>query len=85
MLKHLSQKYANITTEAGELFKSYSLIVCQEKRKRPKTTGVVVRPILSREFNFRVQLDLIDMQSATDLFFTTQVITELRRFHDTIK
>ena len=50
MLKHLNPKYGNITTEAVELFKSYC-IVCQEKRKRPKTTGVVVRPILSHEFN----------------------------------
>ena len=36
MLKHLNPKYGNITTEAVELFKSYC-IVCQEKRKRPKT------------------------------------------------
>ena len=42
--------YANITTEAIELYKSYYL-VCQEKRKRPRTTGVVVKPILSSEFN----------------------------------
>ena len=34
MLKHLGQKYANITTYAVELFKSYCL-VCQEKRIRP--------------------------------------------------
>lgn len=63
MLKHLSGKYANITTDAVELYKSYCL-VCQEKRKRPKTTGVVVRPILSSEFNSRSQIDLIDMQSS---------------------
>lgn len=47
MLKHLGQKYANIT-DAVELFKSYCC-VCQEKKKRPKTTGVVVMPILSSE------------------------------------
>ena len=46
MLKYLGLKYANITTEAVELFKSYCR-VCQEKRKRRKTTGVVVKPILS--------------------------------------
>ena len=63
MLKHLSGKYANITSDAVELYKSYCL-VCQEKRKRPKTTGVVVRPILSSEFNSRSQIDLIDMQSS---------------------
>ena len=38
--------------------------MCQEKRKRPKTTGVVVWPILSHEFNSRSQVDLIDMQSS---------------------
>ena len=41
MLKHFGQKYANITTDVVELFKSY-LVVCQEKRKCPKTTVVVV-------------------------------------------
>ena len=63
MLKHLGQKYANITTDAVELFKSYC-VVCQEKRKRSKTTGVVVKPILSSEFNSRGQVDLVDMQSS---------------------
>ena len=63
MLKHLGKKYANITTDAVELFKSYCL-VCQEKRKRPKTKGVVVKPNLSSEFNSRGQVDLIDMQSS---------------------
>ncbi|XP_064092787.1 uncharacterized protein LOC135205709 isoform X2 [Macrobrachium nipponense] len=50
MLKHLGEKYANITKDAVELYKSYCL-VCQEKRKRPKTTGVIARPILSNELN----------------------------------
>ena len=40
MLKHLCQKYANRTTEIVELYKSYCL-VCQKKRKHPRTTGVV--------------------------------------------
>ena len=62
MVKHLKDKYANITKDSVDLFKSYCL-VCQEKRKRPKTQGVVVKPILSSEFNSRAQVDLIDMQS----------------------
>jgi hypothetical protein len=33
------------------------------KRVRPVTKGVVVRPILSKEFSARGQVDLIDMQS----------------------
>jgi len=35
MLKHLSTKYANITRECVDLFKSYC-VPCQEKIKRPK-------------------------------------------------
>ena len=62
MIKHLSTKYANITREAIELFKSFCQ-ECQKKRKRPMTKGVVVRPILSSEFSSRGQVDLIDMQS----------------------
>ena len=68
MLKHLRQNYANITTDAVELFKSYC-VVCQEKRKYPKTTGVVVKPILSSEFNSHGQVDLVDMQSSPQGYF----------------
>jgi len=59
---NLGAKYANITKEALELFKSYC-ITCQEKRKRNKTAGIVVKPLLSSEFNSRRQVDLVDMQS----------------------
>jgi transposase InsO family protein len=38
-------------------------IDCQRKRVRPMTKGVVVRPILSKEFSARGQVDPIDMQS----------------------
>ncbi|XP_068250358.1 KRAB-A domain-containing protein 2-like [Palaemon carinicauda] len=62
MLKELQKKYANIPTKAVELFKSLCQ-ECQKKRKRPMTKGVVVRPILTKEFTLRGQVDLIDMQS----------------------
>ncbi|XP_068220838.1 KRAB-A domain-containing protein 2-like [Palaemon carinicauda] len=62
MTKELQVKYANIQRETIELFKSLCL-VCQKKRKRPMTKGVVVKPILSTEFPSRGQVDLIDMQS----------------------
>ena len=62
MTKHLSMKYANITREVVELFKSYC-VTCQEKRKRQMTKGVIVKPILSKDFGSRSQVDLIDMQS----------------------
>ncbi|XP_070208806.1 KRAB-A domain-containing protein 2-like [Littorina saxatilis] len=65
MLKELEKKFANIQRDSVELFKSYCL-VCQEKQKRQKTKGVVVRPILTEEFNSRSQVDLVDYQSMED-------------------
>ena len=41
-------------------------IGCIETTKRKKTTGVVVKPMLSNTFNSRAQMDLIDMQSLSD-------------------
>ncbi|KAK4328712.1 hypothetical protein Pmani_000907 [Petrolisthes manimaculis] len=62
LLKELQKKYANIPTKAVELFKSLCQ-ECQKKRKQPMTKGVVVRPILTKEFSSRGQVDLIDMQN----------------------
>lgn len=62
MLKALTVKYANITSDAIELYKSLC-IECLKKRKRHAIKGVVVRPILSRDYGSRGQVDLIDMQS----------------------
>ena len=36
--------------------------MCQRKRKRTTTKGIVVKPILSKDFSSRAQVDLIDMQ-----------------------
>src|SRR6476469_3249476 len=62
MLKFFSVKYANITVEVIELFKSLCL-ECMKKRKRAAVKGVVVRPILSREYGCRGQVNLAGMQS----------------------
>jgi hypothetical protein len=62
MLKVLAPKYANITSEVVELYKSLC-VECAKKRKRAATKGVVVRPILSRDYGSRGQVDLVDMQS----------------------
>src|SRR5438132_6945162 len=62
MMKVLSVKYANITREVVELYKSLC-IECAKKRKRPAVKGVVVRPILTNDYGSRGQVDLIDMQS----------------------
>lgn len=62
MLKEVKKKYANISVQTIELFKSLCT-QCQQKRVRPTTTGVVVRPILTKDFACRGQVDLVDMQS----------------------
>ena len=58
----LGKKYPNVTRDSFELFKSIC-IDCQCKRVRTITNGVVIRPILSKEFSARGQVDLIEMQS----------------------
>lgn len=58
MMKELGLKYANITLKAVELYKSLC-IECQRKRKRTRTKGVVVRPILSKEFGSRGQVNKV--------------------------
>ena len=63
MLKYMSNKYTNITKARVDLFKSFC-VSCQEKVKRPKTTRVIVRLILSNDFLSRSQVDMIDMQSS---------------------
>ena len=62
MVKELDKKFANVTRDYNELFKSMC-IDCQRKRVRPMTDGVVVRPIWTKEFFAHGQVDLIDMQS----------------------
>ncbi|CAF0708788.1 unnamed protein product [Brachionus calyciflorus] len=39
---------------------------CVMNKKRNKTTGVVVKPIISKNFNKRPQMDLIDFQTLPD-------------------
>ncbi|XP_068233424.1 KRAB-A domain-containing protein 2-like [Palaemon carinicauda] len=63
MVKELL-KYANITRDIRELFKSLC-VQCQKKRKRCATKGVTVKPILSKDYGSRSQVDLVDMQSCT--------------------
>ena len=56
MLKELSKKYANVTGNTIKLFKS----LCEEcqLRQRNPNKGVVVKPILTKDFNSRGQVKL---------------------------
>ena len=60
--KELGMKYANVTRDVVELFKSLC-VECMKKRKRMATKGVVVRLILTGDYGSRGQVDLVDMQS----------------------
>lgn len=64
MIKHINNGYANISRESIELFTS----LCENcnMKKKHIAKGVVVKPILSKEFNSRGQVDLMDFQSNSD-------------------
>jgi hypothetical protein len=62
MIKEANKKYANVSKEALELFKELCE-ECQLKKRKLASKGLVVKPIVSMEFNSRGQMDLIDMQS----------------------
>nr|XP_022902149.1 KRAB-A domain-containing protein 2-like [Onthophagus taurus] len=64
MLNELSIRYKNITRHDVELYLQLCE-PCQPKQKGIKK-GIVVKPILSSEFNSRCQVDLIDYQSHPD-------------------
>ena len=64
LIKELSPKYKNITRHDIELFLQFCT-PCQQKQKGCKK-GIVVKPIISSEFNSRCQVDLIDFQSHPD-------------------
>ena len=62
MLKELSKRYANITREVVGLYKEFCE-ECQLKKRKIASKGLVVRPLISKDFNSRGQVDLVDMQS----------------------
>ena len=64
MQKEINRKYANITLNCINFYKSVCE-ECQLKRKNP-SKGVVVKSIVSKDFNSRGQVDLVDMQSMPD-------------------
>jgi hypothetical protein len=62
MIKEANKKYANVSIEALKLFKELCE-ECQLKKRKFASKGLVVKPIVSKEFNSRGQMDLIHMQS----------------------
>lgn len=67
MLYELNSKFKNITRFEVDLYLSLCE-QCQLKHKKIRK-GLVVKPIISSEFNSRCQVDLIDFQSNADQLF----------------
>lgn len=63
-LLHYAEKLWVITKDACSLFVSMCK-TCSRKKTAPKA-GVVIKPIISDDFNMRGQVDLIDFQSCPD-------------------
>lgn len=64
MMKEVWSHYKNITRKDIETYLELCE-PCQQKQKNIKK-GIVVKPIISSEFNSRCQVDLIDFQSQPD-------------------
>ncbi|KAK3929775.1 KRAB-A domain-containing protein 2 [Frankliniella fusca] len=60
----IAGKYANISQKVHQTFKNH----CEQCLSTEPTQrrGVTVRPIVQKEMNARVQIDLIDMQTSPD-------------------
>jgi hypothetical protein len=65
MLKEVNKKYANVTRDVLNLFKEMCE-ECQLKKRKIASKGLVFKPLLSKDFNSRGQVDLVDMQSMRD-------------------
>ncbi|XP_063411146.1 KRAB-A domain-containing protein 2-like [Mytilus trossulus] len=66
--KELKKHFANISREAIRIFTT-NCEQCILKRKRSDISKLVVKPIISADFNCRGQVDLVDLQSVPDQEF----------------
>ncbi|CAF4315091.1 unnamed protein product, partial [Adineta steineri] len=65
-LKEIKKKCVNVTEKQVKLFIS-ECNECKIKRAKPRNSSkLVIRSIISNDFNSRGQVDLIDMQSSPD-------------------
>ena len=64
IVKELSARFFNIGYSLVGIYLA-TCAICDEKRKRPRK-GVVVKPIVSDDFNARAQVDLICFESERD-------------------
>ena len=77
MLSECSKKYSDITVDFINIFIVFC-VQCQLNKARKQTTGVVSKVILSKDFNARAQMDLVDMQSEKVLFIIPSNIGDMQ-------
>lgn len=63
--KKIRENYANISRAIVEAY-IRQCERCTEKLKKKENKGIVIRPILAKDFNERAQVDLVDFQSMPD-------------------
>ena len=62
-LKEIKKKFINVTEKQVTLFIS-GCDECKRKHSKPKnSSALVIKPVISNDFNARGQADLVDMQS----------------------
>ena len=64
LLAEIGKKFFNISNKVINVYLA-TCATCDEKRHRPRK-GIVVRPILTDDFNSRAQVDLISYESEKD-------------------
>ncbi|CAF1686885.1 unnamed protein product [Rotaria magnacalcarata] len=65
-LKEVKKRFVNVTEKQVTLFIS-GCEECKRKRSMPKSaTKLVIKPVISNDFNARGQVDLVDMQLCPD-------------------
>jgi hypothetical protein len=65
-LKEVKKKFVNVTEKQVTLLIS-GCEECKRKRSMPKNSSkLVIKPVISNDFNARAQVDLVDMQSCPD-------------------
>ncbi|CAF1013044.1 unnamed protein product [Brachionus calyciflorus] len=65
MMPACKKNHLNLSVDMINIFNN-TCQQCLMNKKRNKTTGLVVKPILSKNFNSRAQMDLVDMQTLPD-------------------
>lgn len=65
MKKHIDKNYANVSESVIDLYKKMCTH-CKKKEKGVLKQHVVVKPIVTKSFQHRGQLDLIDLQARAD-------------------